>query len=372
MLEKLTGMISDKDAGYLDDLLKKDEKIRSQWEKIKKDFESHALQYVRDLNSEDAWEYVKGEIWEKRRLRKRRRRKWAVVTSIFIPLVAISLIFYTDSTFPVPEKRSVVNINSIKLNVAGTKTINLSQLNTSHNLPALKNVRLKLKKGSLSYTALDSSFGHTLNTLFIPATKTYKINLSDGTEVTLNAMTTLKFPFVFSGANREVWVNGEAYFRVAKDKSHPFIVHTPLTTIKVLGTEFNINTYDSLKVTTALVSGSVSAQAPEGHTIRLKPGFKAVFCRGESFKVNTFNIDNTLSWMRGIYYFRNASLEEITPVIWRWYGDTIVFEDTSAHLSRFTGALLKRRPLKEFLQNLVYTSDIHYYRKKGRIYISSK
>jgi ferric-dicitrate binding protein FerR (iron transport regulator) len=172
-------------------------------------------------------------------------------------------------------------------------------------------------------------------------------------------MTELKFSFAFSANKREVWLNGEAYFNVAKDDHRPFIVHTPLTDIKVLGTSFNVNTYDSFEVKTSLVDGAVRTESARGSDqVLLKPGYEAVFSPHAGFAVHSFDTNNVLSWMSGVYYFEHATLKSIGPVISRWYGDSLIFDDPRAASSRFSGAMIKEKDLREFLDNLTLTSNI--------------
>lgn len=370
MLERLRGIIAEEDSHYLDNLMKSDEGIRLQWEKIKRVYEGKYYHYLHDLDEEDAWSRVKKGIRNRKRQKINKIGIWTIAASFLLLLFAAGITFYSHKT---PEELVHVEKrdNNVNLYVNGSQTINLSQYKTSAKLSALHNVNLKVSNGSLSYAPLNNQVSQTLNTLVIPATKTYRITLSDGTEVILNSLSKLKFPFLFPGDKREVWVNGEAYFKVAKDETHPFIVHTSMTEIKVLGTEFNVNTYDSLHVNTALVEGSVVTWAADDKKVKLKLGHEAVFSSEKGFKVRTFDSNSLLSWMHGVYYFQNTPLEQITPVIRRWYADSIVFDDPKASSYRFTGALLKNKPLKEFLENLAQTSNVHYYKEDDVTHIST-
>jgi ferric-dicitrate binding protein FerR (iron transport regulator) len=373
MMERLTGVIGEEDDRYLEDLLRNDTEAREQWQKIQATFEKGgAYNYLQSLEPEAAWRQVTEGIARKKHYRIVKRRRIMLAASLLLPLLVAGLFFYYSR---VSERMATVRQpdNSVKLFINGAQAVNLSQYNlSSGKLPLLHNVSLKVGKGSLSYAPLNDQVSHALNTLVIPATAIYMITLSDGTEVSLNSMSELKFAFAFSGDQREVWLRGEAYFKVAKDARHPFIVHTPLTDIQVLGTEFNVNTYDSLKVMTALVEGAVSTREAGGKSVLLKPGYEAVFSKGYGFNIKTFDSNDILSWMQGIYYFRNASLENIAAVIHRWYGDTLIFDNPGASSGRFTGAMLKDKPLKEFLDNLELTSNVRYYTKNGEIHVGTR
>lgn len=369
IIERLTGVISEEDSFYLDGLLNTDEGVRSQLEKAREKLEGSSLVNPGLLDEQKAWNQVKEGIVERRRNRSLRMRRWAVAASLMIPLIIGGVYLFRK-----PHTALIAGVHTVdkgvKLYLSGSGVVNLSKYGSTDSV--FQHVKLKIGNGNLSYVPINGTQSRAMNTLVIPATATYQITLSDGTKVSLNSMSRLKFPFAFSGAKREVYLEGEAYFKVAKDADHPFIVHTSLTDIEVLGTEFNVNSYDSSRVKTALVSGSVSASAVGGGHILLKPGYKAVFSRSNGFDVSKFDPNNELSWMQGIYYFQNASLESISGMIYRWYGDTLVFDDRKASESRFTGAMLKDNPLTELLDNMVVTSNIHYYHKDGVIHISAQ
>lgn len=375
MIEKLTGMISGEDNDYLEKLIRGDEDVLRQWEEVKENFDkSKPHQYLEKINTDTAWQQVYKGIENKKTKRVIYRRKWAVAASLVIPLLLAGSFYlhtYTKKKSPFISHIEQSK-NSVKLLVQGIDPINLSHYNRAKTSSSLSNINLQVNNGSLSYVTLNDQTSQDINVLKVPQTQTYRITLSDGTEVSLNSMSQLKFPFTFSSEKREVWLSGEAYFIVAKDEKRPFVVHTSLTDIKVLGTEFNVNTYDSTHITTSLVQGAVSAEVKGGKGILLKPGYEAVFSTAGGFDVKTFDQQSVLSWMRGIYYFQNASLKEIATVIHRWYGDSIHFEDSKTASNRFTGALLKNKPLTEFLDNLALTSNIQYVNKDGVIDISMK
>lgn len=291
-----------------------------------------------------------------------------MAAAVTVPILLAGIFIYMVKK---PDSKVVSSSmeNSIRLVLNQKRTINLSALHSVTDSRDLSGARIKANQDSLSYVSLDSKSSHDLNTLIIPKKATYKITLDDGTQVWLNSMTQLTFPFSFSKDKREVWVRGEAYFKVTKNPHLPFIVHTPLTDIKVLGTEFNVNAYDSLKVVTALVEGRVDTKADK-KTLTLKPGYEAVYTKGDDFKVASFDKNSKLAWMQGVYYFQNATLKDIASIVNRWYGDSVVFNDQNSTVRHFSGAMFKNRPLSEFLDNLSIAANIHYYPRNGKIYIN--
>lgn len=204
-----------------------------------------------------------------------------------------------------------------------------------------------------------SGGGSLWNSLEVPAKKDYKILLADGTVVTLNSSSSLRFPFSFTGNTREVEVKGEAYFEVAKNADKPFIVHTPNGDIRVLGTSFNVNTYEPGKTTTSLVEGSIKAVAG-GKEVLLKPNQEASWKTGEAIVVQGFEKTRALSWMDGVYFFEGADMKVIADVIDRWYDVKIVYDKAAIAQYKFDVRLDKARPLEEFLAVLKIAKGVNY------------
>jgi transmembrane sensor len=222
----------------------------------------------------------------------------------------------------------------------------------------------ELEGRTISYTA--AAGNHQNWALSIPAGDDYKIKLSDGTEVWLNAATILKFPANFSGGTREISIEGEAFFKVAKNKQQPFIVHTSATEVLVTGTQFNVNTYDKNKIHTSLLEGSVTLRNEKSGEVHLKPGFEAKFSNQSGFETQPFDSLEVLSWMKGIYYFRNTPLKELSEVIKRWYDVDTEFSNNEIQNKTFSGELRKEQPLQTFLENLNLSGDVQGQLKNGK------
>ncbi|SFW88495.1 FecR family protein [Chitinophaga sancti] len=212
------------------------------------------------------------------------------------------------------------------------------------------------------------------NTLTVPPRQDYHIELADGTEVHLNASSTLRFPFIFPGKTREVYLEGEAYFTVAHNPERPFIVHTGTTSVIALGTAFNVNSYDNNTVTTSLVQGTVVTDVGDSLDVTLKPGFEAIYHPGERFKVKRFDETVTLGWRQGVYRFRNKPMEELRPVLQRWFGLKMDFSAApSFENTHFSGSLEKDKKVEDFLDEIckqlklnyqIYDNTIHFMTKK--------
>ena len=145
--------------------------------------------------------------------------------------------------------------------------------------------------------------------------------LPDGTKVWLNAASSIKFPSKFTGEERNIEVTGEVYLEVAKNAKQPFFVHTNKETIQVLGTSFNVNAYnDEEAEKTTLIEGSIKVQSQ-----LLKPGEEAVVNSNATVNVQTVNTDNTISWVKGYFYFDKSDIKTILRQISRWYDVEVVY-----------------------------------------------
>jgi transmembrane sensor len=209
------------------------------------------------------------------------------------------------------------------------------------------------------------------NTLTVPPQTDYHIELSDGTEVHLNASSTLRFPFIFPGKTREVYLEGEAYFTVSHNPSQPFIVHTGTASVIALGTAFNVNSYDNKVMTTSLVQGSVITDVGDSLDVTLKPGYEAIYRPGEPFKVKRFDETVTLGWRDGIYRFVNKPLEDIGPVVMRWFGLKLDFVPAAISHRSFSANLDKDKPLPAFLNEVCNELDLDYKIYDGTIHFTS-
>ena len=143
--------------------------------------------------------------------------------------------------------------------------------------------------------------------------------LSDGTSVQLNADSKIQFPVAFNGRTREVSISGEAYLNVAEDEQRPFVVHLPNSTIQVLGTEFNVNTYSNDKV--ALVKGAVKLSI-NNTSVLIKPGYAASYSIEKGIQTGPFNEEELLAWKtrleaRGVVVSAETAHEVIESIYFR-------------------------------------------------------
>lgn len=212
------------------------------------------------------------------------------------------------------------------------------------------------KEGAVSY-----------NTLTTPKGRQFQLVLSDGTKVWLNASSSIYYPAVFNGKEREVKVTGEVYFEVAKDLHRPFKVYFPLKAgtrgegeLEVLGTHFNINAYDDEEIVRAtLLEGKVKASVTGGGSSVLKPGEQAVIASNSTITIDhTANIDQVMAWKNGYFQFDRVDIRTVMRQIGRWYDVEIVYEGPVTN-DRFGGSIPRDATLSQVL-NALEQSLVHF------------
>lgn len=167
------------------------------------------------------------------------------------------------------------------------------------------------------------------NTLSTPRGGQFRLTLPDGSRVWLNAASSIKYPVAFAGTTRSVEITGEAYFEIAHNEQMPFVIRKGKTEVKVLGTEFNLNTYDDEEnIAVTLVRGSVRiAQQGIATPHMLQPGQQLLIDRQEKARlIAQADIDKALAWKNGWFNFQGASLPEVMRQVSRWYDIDVEYE----------------------------------------------
>ena len=231
----------------------------------------------------------------------------------------------------------------------------------------------KTKNGQIVYaTDLSSHLSNEIkyNTVATPNGGQWMLTLADGTNVWLNATSSITYPSSFSGNERVVSLTGEAYFEVAKDKVHPFIVKTDKQEVKVLGTHFNINSYENEPYTkTTLLEGSVAVSEKEnGNKLLLSPG-EAAFNNGRSLKMLVVNADADVSWKNGYFTFKKADLKMVMRQFSRWYNVEIEYEGKVPDVE-LTGDVYRNVNASQALKILSYF-NVHYRMETHKIIITN-
>ena len=209
--------------------------------------------------------------------------------------------------------------------------------------------------------------------------KEYWLTLPDGSLVHLNYNTRVIYPEQFEGPTRDVILEGEAYFMVAKDKRHPFIVHTRQGAIKVYGTEFNVASYslshdvqssaqERETVDVVLVKGSVGVKPAGGKEQMMRPSQKCSMFNGQ-WSMEDVDVTPYVAWNTGQFVFREQSLQKIMEVMARWYGYEVVCEDDGLSDIILSGNFDRYDNIKATLESLEVVTGLSFDVKRDKIVI---
>jgi len=229
-------------------------------------------------------------------------------------------------------------------------------LSEDHDQVILNNGRLNYENGK----EITEDIGRQL----VASTQrgqTYAFTLGDGTKVWLNAASSIKFPSKFSDNERMVELDGEAYFEVAKNAEHPFIVKSNNQRIKVLGTHFNVSSYADEPLTrTSLLEGSVQVTNTEGRMLRLIPNQQSLSAKN-SIKLNeNIDVNDDVAWVKGDFVFRAATLENIMNELSRWYGVKLNYTDGVDKSLILGGYISRSKKLSEVLKMIELTKLVRF------------
>jgi len=202
----------------------------------------------------------------------------------------------------------------------------------------------------------EAAVGTGYNTIETPRGGQYEIALPDGSQVTLNAASSLRFAVnMRHQAQRIVELKGEGYFEVAKDAKRPFIVKSNQQEIQVLGTVFNVNSYQSSRSLTTLLEGSVLINKQK----KLRPGQQAQV-EGQEVKIKEVDVADYVDWKNNAFVFRNESLSSIMDRLSRWYNIEYTFDDPQTGDITFNGEVSRYAQVTDVIKLLRLTSKVTF------------
>lgn len=244
--------------------------------------------------------------------------RWGIAAAAAV-LVVISLWNYMpqDNGTVTADNQSFTSIDSTLKDV----------VLTAENGEVLAHAPAKSAAAQLNFASLDASELEAEKvTVTVPRGKTYKLILADGTEAYMYPDSRLLFPTKFMGKERRVILYGEAYFNVAKDREHPFVIESARMETKVLGTQFHVSDYNDAArpCTVTLVEGSVNVKA-EQESVMLKSG-QQLAVKGSDVMVSKVDVTPYLKLIEGLFYFDNATLGDIMDFLGKWYGMDVEFK----------------------------------------------
>ncbi|MBF4506459.1 FecR family protein [Flavobacterium sp. JLP] len=290
-------------------------------------------------------------------------RKYISIAASAVILLGIGLAYQKGAFNTKSEQKFDFKSTDIVLQLENGNVQIISENNTVQVKDAEGNVVGNQNGDKIVYENDSDLDKLTYNTIKIPYGKRFQLQLSDGTVVHLNSGTTLKYPVKFiAGENRQVFLDGEAFFDVAKDKKHPFIVNADNLNVRVLGTHFNVSNYPEDELTdVVLVEGSVGMYRKNEdfdankNTI-LKPGFKGSFNKANTLIATKPVItDIYTSWITGGLTFRNMTFKNIITKLERRYNVTIINKNEKLANEKFNASFSD-----ESIEKVMsYFNDIH-------------
>jgi len=292
-----------------------------------------------------------------------------VAAAVFL-LIAGSIVYYflqphqrsdlANQTPAASKNELVPGTNKAILTLSNNSIVILDDAHNGKVAQQGNAVVTKLANGQLVYQSMDERSGETVyNTLTTPRGGQFKLTLPDGSDVWLNAASSITYPTAFTGNERKVEITGEAYFEIAHDANKPFKVGLNGMEVKVLGTHFNINGYnDESNVKTTLLEGSISLSKGNATTM-LRPGQQAQLAgNGKLNVIEQVDVEQVIAWKNGYFSFNRADLRSVMRQIARWYDVDIKYEGKIPE-RQFGGKIDRNSKASEVLK-VLEESKVHF------------
>lgn len=291
--------------------------------------------------------------------------RWvAVVAAVWVLALGVTLWMTfgkKENVAPLPVASKIIPAGEKKatLTLADGTEVHVEEI-TARVLQE-KGMNIEYRNGEIVYHKSEEETTEVVyNKLEVPRGGECMIKLDDGTKVWVNAETKLKYPVTFVGDRREVVLEGEAFFDVAKNEK-PFIVKTSFGDVRVLGTAFGISAYASEPESyTTLVRGKVSVEREGMKPVVILPGEQVVTFKDGKMIKQEVDVEEFVGWKDGIYVFKEKSLGEIMKTLERWYNISVDFQDKSLVDLPFTGNLKRYDDINVFFDALTRTGDMKY------------
>ena len=294
--------------------------------------------------------------------KKTRNLAWMKVAAMIVLFLSVVYLYVRHNDAPQTKSRQIAATEKpIRFSPGGNHAVLTMADGTKILLDSLENgeirhgnLSISKKNGLLVFNANPNNSLENLsyNTLSTPRGGQYKVILADGSEVWLNASSSLRFPTAFKENKREVELKGEGYFEIAKNKAKPFQVKVGDMTIKVLGTHFNVSAYsDENAIKTSLLEGSVKITKGKAEGL-LKPGEQGILMKNkDKVEIKKVDLSEVMAWKNGVFQFDGADIVTIMNQIGRWYDVDIVYSG-EAPVRRFEGKISRDAQLSDVLHIL--------------------
>lgn len=364
LLQKyFSGTIMPDEQCLLDSWMKEKEEHKQLFERLRKDTR-FAEEYgiFREVDTTRAWETFRVKNGLGRQRRMTTWIKYAAVITLPLLVAGVWLLYPRggEQSIPVAQNTRIVKREaSPVLEVVGGGKVILEK-EKDKMIEAGRGVEVQQSSGMLVYSDSVVPEYVDTNVLRIPKGGEFKLQLADGTQVYLNSATDLRYPVAFTGSERRVYLKGEAYFEVAKDAEHPFIVVTDDVQVRVYGTSFNVNTLGADGVRTVLVEGKVGIRGQDSNReYVLKPNELAFYDRNSrDMKIETVDPDLYTLWRKGIFVFERETLENIMNTLSLWYDMEVFFQSESAKKLHFSGHMKRYEQIEDILHAITDATGV--------------
>ena len=364
LLQKyFSGTIMPDEQRLLDSWMKEKEEHKQLFDRLRKDTR-FAEEYgiFREVDTTRAWETFRVKNGLRRQRRMTTWIKYAAVIALPLLVAGVRLLYPRggEQSIPVAQNTKIVKreVSPVLEVVGGGKVI--LEKEKDKMIEAGRGVDVQQSSGMLVYSDSVVSEYVDTNVLRIPKGGEFKLQLADGTRVYLNSATDLRYPVAFTGPERRVYLKGEAYFEVAKDVEHPFIVVTDDVQVRVYGTSFNVNTLGADGVRTVLVEGKVGIRGQDlDREYVLKPNELAFYDRNSrDMKIETVDPDLYTLWRKGIFVFERETLENIMNTLSLWYDMEVFFQSESAKQLHFSGHMKRYEQIEDILHAITDATGV--------------
>ncbi|ERJ58337.1 hypothetical protein M472_06110 [Sphingobacterium paucimobilis HER1398] len=294
-------------------------------------------------------------------------KKYAVACVALLVLFSISVRLYqtgrdteVERTIVTTKRLERKNVLAPLLTLSDGEQISLSDSTIGSIYTEGGELITRQAHKELVYTEMSDEVGAMrYNTLSVPQGMSYKVVLSDGSIVWLNAGSVLKYPVVFASSERKVELSGEAYFDVERNELKPFRVIVNESEVEVLGTAFNVNGYDKDITRTTLVEGSVKLKGVRSKVI-LKPGQMGIDTKSSTIELKKVNVESVIDWKNGLFTFDDENLESILEKVSRWYGVEVEYVGKVSSDYLYYGRLERTVAIEEILKSIELTGKTKF------------
>lgn len=337
--------------------------------------------FTDDLKKYDLIDEEKG--WQKCRkqnsiVRPVRIYRWISVAAMLMILMGITIYWYSSNHSVQQEMVAICPGSPKALLILGDGSVRRLEASPQEKQITMGELVIRNTGTVVEYDSkLDSISGldennPVYNELQIPVGGEYQLVLADGTKVWLNSQSALKYPVAFHGHTREVELEGEAYFEVAHDSGHPFLVRLKnKLVVEVLGTSFNVRDYsDESEVQTVLEQGAVKVFRGEEEVI-LSPGMMGVYNRKDgNIRSETVETDLYTAWRDGQYVFQAETVENILHKLSRWYGMHVFYQNEEVKSLIFSGSIRKYETIQNLLNAMERSGGVRFEVKGNTVVVS--